>query len=114
MHRRCRLCPMTATTMSNRVWSVATVASVVVVQLVLGAVAIAIELLDAHFRQTDVVEKLRMTVLTASGIVLVIALIVGAVLFSRSSATVRGVGLSVAGSGVVVSIVGALYVFWVY
>jgi heme A synthase len=99
----------------ERVWSVATVASVVVVQFVLGAVAVVFRLLGgSSFAQRDVVENFRTSLLTASGIVLAVALVIGAVLFTRPSPTVRGVGLSVGASGVVIAIVGALYVFWIY
>jgi hypothetical protein len=99
----------------ERVWSVATTSSVVVVQFVLGALVITWWLLGGRsFVAHDVVENFRMALLTASGIVLVAALIVGGLLFSRPSPVPRGVGLSVAASGVVASIMGVAYVFWIH
>ncbi|RDH74951.1 hypothetical protein DVS77_28875 [Mycolicibacterium moriokaense] len=99
----------------EQVWSVATISSVVVVQFVLGALIITWRLLGAHsFPERDAVEDFRTALLTASGIVLIIALLVGGVLVSRRSPVPRGFGLSVVASGVVTSIMGVAYVFWIY
>jgi hypothetical protein len=107
--------PVGGRRLDERLWSVATRSSAVVVQFVLGALIIAWRLLGGRsFAAHDVVENYRMALLTASGIVLVISLLVGAVLFSRPSSALRGVGLSVAASGVVASIAGVLYVFWIH
>jgi hypothetical protein len=106
--------PVGGRRLDERVWSVATISSAVVVQFVLGALIVAWRLLGGHsFAADDVVEDFRMALLTASGVVLVIALLVGGLLVSRRSPVLRGLGLSVAASGVVASIMGVAYVLWI-
>lgn len=100
--------------LDERVWSVATISSAVVFQCVLGVLVISWRLLGGRsFAADDVVENFRMALLMASGIVLVIGLLIGGVLVTRSSPVLRGVGLSVAASGVVASLMGVMYVLWI-
>lgn len=99
--------------LDERVWSVATRSSPIVIQLVLGVLLIAMWLLG-NWSSTghDDAHAARLALLVATGITVVISLIVAAALLRRDSSTTRGIGLSTAASAAV-TLIGAIpYAFW--
>ena len=99
--------------LDDRVWSVATRSSPVVIQLVIGTLLIATWLLGRwSFVSADATDGPRSAVLGATGITVAISLIVAGALVRRSSSTARGLGLSTAACAAV-ALIGAIpYAFW--
>ena len=107
--------PAATRRLDQRVWTVATWSIPFVVQLVTGAVLIAMWLIGKWTPlQPNTSAGTRSTLLTAIGIAVGIFLVVAAALVTRSSSTTRGVGLGTAASAAIVLIGGVVYAFWLF
>jgi hypothetical protein len=95
-------------------WRTATWSAPVVIQLVFGAMLIAMWLLGKAGFHNDTRAGERATLLSAIGIAVAISSVVAGVLLRRRSPTTRGVGLGVAGSAAIVLIGGSVYAFWLF
>lgn len=107
--------PVGGRRLDERVWSVATRSGPVVIQFVLGLVLIAIWLLGkTPFVGRDDHAGESASIAMAIAITVVIAVVVAGVLWTRSSSTARGIGLSVAASALIVLIggVGVAYILF--
>ena len=101
--------------LDQRVWAVATWTIPVVVQLVTGAVLVAMWLIGRWTAlQPDSSAGTRSTLLIAVGIAVVIFLAVAAALVRRASSTTRGIGLGTAASAAIILIGGVVYAFWIF
>jgi hypothetical protein len=99
--------------LDERVWTVATRSSPIVIQFVLCALLIATWLLGRWPPMSpDTADAPRWALVVATGITVVISLIVAAALFRRGSSTSRGIGLSTAASAAVTLIGAISYAFW--
>jgi hypothetical protein len=98
-----------------RAWSVATRSAPFVIQLVLGVLMIAMWLVGKwSIVERDTRAGDHASLLIATGITVVIALLAGGALLSRQSTTTRAIGLSVAASALVVLIGGVGYAFYLF
>jgi hypothetical protein len=98
--------------LDDRVWSVATRSSPVVIQFVLGVLLVATWLLGRWSLLSDTVDAPRAEVLAATGIAVIISVGVAAALFRRDSSMAWGIGLSTAASAAVVLIGAIPYACW--
>jgi hypothetical protein len=98
--------------LDDRVWSVATRSSPVVIQFVLSVLLVATWLLGRWSLLSDTVDAPRAEVLAATGIAVIISVGVAAALFRRDSSLARGIGLSTAASAAVVLIGAIPYACW--
>jgi hypothetical protein len=101
--------------LDQRVWAVATWSIPFVIQLVTGAVLIAMWLIGKWTPlQPNTSAETRSTLLIGIGIAVVIFLAVAAALVTRPSSTTRGVGLGTAASAAIILIGGVVYAFWIF
>lgn len=98
--------------LDDRVWSVATRSSPIVIQFVLAVLLVATWLLGRWPLISNIVDAPRAEVLVATGIAVVISVGVAAALFRRDSSMARGIGLSTAASAAVVLIGAIPYACW--
>jgi hypothetical protein len=98
--------------LDDRVWSVATRSSPIVIQFVLAVLLVATWLLGRWPLISNIVDAPRAEVLVATGIAVVISVGVAAALFRRDSSIARGIGLSTAASAAVVLIGAIPYACW--
>jgi hypothetical protein len=98
--------------LDDRVWSVATRSSPIVIQFVLGMLLVATWLLGRWPLISSTVDAPRAELLAATGIAVVISVGVAAALFRRHSSMARGIGLSTAASAAVVLIGAIPYACW--
>jgi hypothetical protein len=90
----------------DRAWTVATRSAPVVIQVVLGLLLVSTWLLGRWSLAP------RSAVLAATGIAMVVSLVVAAGLLGRGSPTARGLGLSAAACAAIVLIGAVPYAFW--
>ncbi|MDT7758296.1 MAG: hypothetical protein QOH27_4194 [Mycobacterium sp.] len=104
--------PVHSRRLDDRVWSVATRSSPVVIQFVLGVLLVATWLLRRWPLVSNTVDAPRAEVLVATGIAVAISVGVAVALFRRDSSMARGIGLSTAASAAVVLIGAIPYACW--
>jgi hypothetical protein len=106
--------PVGGRRLDERVWTVATQSTVVVFHVVLVVAVIIGWLSRQVIGPADTTREVPVMLLVASGITAALSLVVGGVLVSRKSATARGIGLSVAASGIILLIIGVCNELWIY
>jgi hypothetical protein len=106
--------PVGGRRLDERVWSVATQSTVVVFHVVLVVAALIGWVSRPLIEPTDTTREVPVMLLVASGITAAVSLVVGGVLVSRKSAKARGIGLSVAASGIILLIIGVCNELWIY
>jgi len=99
----------------DRVWAVAVRSSPLTIQLVLGVLFAALWLMGwSRGWPTTTRAEERANILIATAAAATIGLAAGAALLIRSEPTVRGYGLGVLGSSVVILIGGVGLVLWLW
>jgi len=96
------------------VWSVATRSLPVVFHAVLLFAVLAGWLSRPLIEPTDVTREVPAMMLVAAGVAVVASAVVGGVLISRKSERARGIGFSVAASGLILLIIGVVNELWIY